>query len=148
MKKIKFYTDATEMGLPFIKIQEGEFKGLIFLIDTGSNDNILFGYAYQQLKDLLAPIESQNSLYGIDGKKTIMNLASGKMSFFGKEHEMVFLIREDDKAAKLLSQDMGFPICGILGTRFMLEHDWMINFAKQQIEVPEYGMDCSSIIYN
>lgn len=135
MKKIKFYTDATEKGLPFIMIQEGEFKDLIFMIDTGSNDNILFGYAYQQLKDMMAPIEGQNALYGIEGKPTLVNLASGKLTLFGKEHNMVFLIREDDEVAKLLSQDMGFPICGILGTKFMLEHNWIINFAKQEIVI-------------
>lgn len=135
MEKIKFYADATEKGLPFIRIQEGEFEGLVFMIDTGSNDNILFGYAYQQLKDMMAPVEGQSSLYGIDGKPTNVDLASGKFSFFGKEHDMVFLIREDDEAGKLLSQEMGFPICGIIGTKFMLEHNWIINFAKQEIVV-------------
>ena len=123
------------MGLPFIMIQEGEFKDLIFMIDTGSNDNILLGYVYQQLKDMMAPIEGQNALYGIDGKPTLVNLASGKLTLFGKKHDMVFLIREDDEVAKLLSQDMGFPICGILGTKFMLEHNWIINFAKQEIVI-------------
>ena len=133
MKNIKTNTCVNRMGLPFIMIQEGEFKDLIFMIDTGSNDNILFGYAYQQLKDMMAPIEGQNALYGIDGKPTLVNLASGKLTLFGKKHDMVFLIREDDEVAKLLSQDMGFPICGILGTKFMLEHNWIINFAKQEI---------------
>lgn len=135
MEKIIFYADATEKGLPFIRIQEGKFEGLVFMIDTGSNDNILFGYAYQQLKDMMAPVEGQSSLYGIDGKPTNVDLASGKFSFFGKEHDMVFLIREDDEAGKLLSQEMGFPICGIIGTKFMLEHNWIINFAKQEIVV-------------
>ena len=135
MKNIKTNTCVNRMGLPFIMIQEGEFKNLIFMIDTGSNDNILFGYAYQQLKDMMAPIEGQNALYGIDGKPTLVNLASGKLTLFGKEYDMVFLIREDDEVAKLLSQDMGFPICGILGTKFMLEHNWIINFAKQEIVV-------------
>ncbi len=135
MKNIKTNTCVNRMGLPFIMIQEGEFKDLIFMIDTGSNDNILLGYVYQQLKDMMAPIEGQNALYGIDGKPTLVNLASGKLTLFGKEYDMVFLIREDDEVAKLLSQDMGFPICGILGTKFMLEHNWIINFAKQEIVV-------------
>ena len=41
-KSFSFFADATIIGLPFIRVAEGDFEGLVFLIDTGSNDNIIF----------------------------------------------------------------------------------------------------------
>ena len=52
MGKIKFYKDVTKVELPFILIQEGTFKGVVMLIDTGSNNNIVWGYAFEQLKEV------------------------------------------------------------------------------------------------
>ena len=46
-RKMSFYADAAKMGLPFIQIPLDETMGMIMLVDTGSNDNIMFGYAYK-----------------------------------------------------------------------------------------------------
>ena len=136
-KRVCFFADAVELGLPFIRVAEGCFKGLVFLIDTGSNDNIMFGYAHKELKDQLVDVEGTSFLYGIDGKKTDVSHTSGKFTFCGKEHEMEFLVRGDDDAAMQLCKDMGFPITGIIGTKFMVEHGWMIDFAKQEVIIPD-----------
>ena len=135
MCKIRFYADVTKVELPFIRIEEGLLKGMILLVDTGSNNNILFGYVYNKIKDRLQPVEGIQELYGIDGKVTQLNIAKGIVSFCGVEYEMHFLIREDDEAATALSKDMGFPVCGIIGTNFMAEHDWIIDYGKQEITI-------------
>ena len=135
MCKIRFYADVTEVQMPIIRIEEGLFKGMIFVVDTGSNKNILFGYVYNQIKDKLQPAEGIQELYGIDGKVTLMNIAKGIVSLGGIEYEMHFLIREDDEAAMALSRDLKFPICGIIGTNFMAEHDWIIDYGKQEITI-------------
>ena len=57
MCKIRFYADVTEVQMPIIRIEEGLFKGMIFVVDTGSNKNILFGYVYNQFKDMLQPVK-------------------------------------------------------------------------------------------
>jgi hypothetical protein len=31
---------------------------------------------------------------------------------------------------------MGFPIVGIIGTLFMAEHDWVLDFGKQEVLIP------------
>ena len=134
--KINFYADATQMGMPFILITEGEFAGLVFLIDTGSNDNIMFGYVHKELKDMFMAEEGTSTLYGIDGKKTDVSHTRGKLSFGGKEHDMRFLVREDDTAFLQLTNDVGFPVAGIIGTRFMVEHGWVLDFAHQEIVIP------------
>ena len=35
MGKIHFFADATKTGLPFIRIMEGKFEGLVMMVDTG-----------------------------------------------------------------------------------------------------------------
>lgn len=137
MRKMSFYADATKTGLSFIQIPMDESRGIIMLVDTGSNDNIMFGYAYKELKVMMKEEESKSYLYGIDGKQTLMNHASGVFSICGMNYNMKFLIREDDEAGLKLSEEMGFPICGIIGTRFMTEHGWILDFAKQEVIISD-----------
>ena len=135
-RKIRFLADATKVGMPFIRIEEGDFEGIVMLIDTGSNDNLIFGYAYHQLEDLMKPVDGQRKSYGIDGNIITANLVSGIIPFCSKRYEMNFLVREDNEAAMLLSKDMGFPVAGIIGTNFLAEHGWVIDFGKQEIIIP------------
>ena len=135
-RKIRFFADATKVGMPFIRIEEGDFEGIVMLIDTGSNDNLIFGYAYHQLEDLMKPVDGQRKSYGIDGNIITANLVSGIIPFCSKRYEMNFLVREDNEAAMLLSKDMGFPVAGIIGTNFLAEHGWMIDFGKQEVVIP------------
>lgn len=137
MGTIRFFADALKVGLPFIEIKdEGENDGPIWLVDTGSNDNILFGYIYRQVKDKMILVEGEYGLYGIDGKKTEMIKVKTTLTICGKDCDISFLVREDDEAAKRLSEDMGFPVFGIIGTNFMAEHNWVVDFAKQEIRIP------------
>lgn len=148
MEKIRFYTDATKTGLPLIKVQEGEFEGMVLLVDTGSTDNYLFGGIYDQLQDLLEPVEGTCTSFGIDGISTERKLVGAKLSFCGKNYTLVFMLIDGDEAFKELADGLGFPVCGIIGTRFMAEHSWKIDFAKQVVEIPDYDFDFLSINFN
>lgn len=135
-EKIRFYTDASKVGMPFVLITEGEYAGLVLLIDTGSNDNIIFGYTYNQIKDSLTPIEGNGYVYGIDGIRSEVHYAAWKPTFCGKQYEMRFIVKQDDSAFSQLSNDMGFPVAGIIGTKFMVEHGWVLDFGKQEVLIP------------
>ena len=134
--RIPFYADANVMGMPFIRISEGAFKGIVMVIDTGCTDNVMFGYAYQQLKDRMIPLEEMVNHFGIDGIGTTRKMASGVLAFCGKEYEMTFVVREDNVAGIELSKEMGFPITGLIGTYFMAEQGWVIDFGKQEVLIP------------
>ncbi len=135
MDKIRFYADVTKTELPFIRIEEGAFEGMILLVDTGSNDNILFGHFYNQAKEKFQPMEGSRDTYGIEGTIRQRNMVSGIVSFCGTEYEMQFTVQENDDCAIMLSKEMGFPVFGILGTNFMAEHGWIIDFGKQEITI-------------
>ena len=49
---------------------------------------------------------------------------------------MNFLLNEEDGAFVQLSQEMGFPISGIIGTSFMAEHGWVLDYGKQEVVIP------------
>ena len=49
---------------------------------------------------------------------------------------MKFLVRGDD-AGIALSKAMGFSVIGMIGTYFMVEHGWVIDFANQEILIPD-----------
>lgn len=134
--RIPFFADAKEKGMPFIRISEGAFKGIVMVIDTGCTDNVMFGYAYQQLKDRMRPLEETVNQIGIDGIGTTRKMARGNLAFCGKEYEMTFVVREDNVAGIELSKEMGFPIAGLIGTFFMAEQGWTIDLARQEIVIP------------
>ncbi len=138
MGKIRFYKNVFDVEMPFIRIEEGEFKDKIFLIDTGSCNNMLFESTYQQMKDSLTPQEGTIQQIGIDGQwNEVSHIEKGKLKICGKDYSMTFLIK-NDQVAKKLEADLGFLFCGIIGTPFMAEHNWKIDFAKQEITFPDY----------
>lgn len=137
MGKIKFYADATKIGMPFICINEGGFENAVMLIDTGSNNNILFGYVYEQVKDQLQEVKGDYVITGIDGETKKASAVVGNMPFCGKRYEMTFLVKDEGDPGPMLSKEIGIPVIGIIGTLFMAEHDWVLDFAKQEVLIPD-----------
>lgn len=149
-KTIRFYSDVNESGMPFIKVREGDFKDVVFLLDTGSNYNVLFGHAYEHLKASLTKMDCQSDSFGIEGNVTSLPNVGGKLSICGKEYTTIFDVREDNTAIFILSKQVGFTISGIIGTQFMAEHDWTIDFKRQEIVIPATDVTTSDLktLYN
>lgn len=143
--RIPFFGNAVEIGMPYIRISEGKLKGVTMLIDTGSNSNILFGTAYNQLRDNFEPVEVDASIFGLDGQPIEADAVSGTVSFCGRQHKMTFLVRKDSDAFESLYQNIGLPISGIIGTNFMVEHNWIIDFGKQEIVIPKGDISLSEL---
>ena len=132
---IDFYTDTAMSGMPYIMVKEGEFKGMILMLDTGSSVNVLFGSAFNELRDRFELERDTTNLIGLDGIPSEVRKARTSMTFNGNSYEMTFLINENGDAAKQLQEDLGFPVAGTIGTPFMSEHGWMIDFANQRVIV-------------
>lgn len=143
--RIRFFADAQENGMPFIRISEGSLKGVIMMIDTGSTNNMIFGKAYNELKDFFHPIEGSSSLFGIDGKEVDVQTIEGMLTLGGETYSMNFLLKDDGEAFEKLYENLGFPVSGIIGTSFMAEHDWLIDFGKQEIVIPKGDISLSGI---
>ncbi len=136
--RIPFYTDVNDAGLIFIRVAEGDFEGVVFMLDTGSDSNVLFGYAHDQLSDLLTELdESGNVLLGIEGDLQRVSAVSGTLRFLGRDYGMKFLVSSDDYSGQQVSRAMGFPMAGIIGTKFMAAHGWVLDLRRQQVIVAQ-----------
>ena len=82
---------------------------------------------------------------GIDGVATKVIKVGGTLPLCGKEYEITFLIREDNSIIQVLSEQMGFHIAGIIGTTFMAEHDWLIDFGKQEVVIPDNDISVNDL---
>ena len=139
-RRIKFYIDAHLCHNPYIVVTEGVFKGMVFLVDTGSSTNTIFNFAYQQFKDYLKPNGGTEKSFGIDGIYRLSRQVSGIVTFCGKEYKMTFAVSEDNEIAVKMKRNVGFTVSGIIGLRFMLENEWVINLRTQEIELPKFDM--------
>ena len=135
-RQMRFYADTTRVEMPFVQIGVDDERSIIMLIDTGSNNNVMFDFAYQELKQMMKEEEGKSTLVGMGGESSPLNFVSGNFSICGKTYNMFFILQVDNEVGKRLSQEQGFPIAGIIGTNFMTEHGWIIDFGKQVIIIP------------
>ena len=64
----------------------------------------------------------------IDREVSSMNKVAGSITYFGKDHQISFMLKDEDKDSAELSFKMGFPIAGIIGAPFIANQGWAINF--------------------
>jgi len=141
MRNIKFNADIKSVGLPFIVVDDGPLEGLCLLVDTGSNNNVMFNIVYEYLKEVaqggVKELEEKSTIYGLDGQKSVAPMLSAKLNFGGEEFKTEFLVSNNDETILQLSKDVGFDVHGIIGTNFMREHNWIIDLVHQQIRCEE-----------
>ncbi len=141
MSKISFYCDVHEVGLPLIKVYTEGLGDIVMLIDSGATSNILFRNTYRDLEKFLKPIDEKKPTYSLDGKIIELEQTCGIVTIGDKEHEMRFAIKENDDACNILTKELGFRVYGIIGSDFMVEHNWTINYAKQEIVIPDIDIN-------
>lgn len=132
MKGIKFCTDIVKTQTPFIPIGIDDIHFVAMLIDTGSTDNLIFSNAYEEIKNMFSITNKQSFTFGIEGKETILNIVSADFYVCGVKQRMEFQIA-NDTTAKMLSKEVGLPVCGVIGSNYMLEHGWIIDYNQQAV---------------
>lgn len=137
MKNIKTNTSANRMGMPFIKIQEGDFAGMALVLDSNSYSNYLSLDIYKQLYDLLETIDVTCFLGGVDDINEI-KLVIGSVAIHGNHLNMLFFVDKAIEYYKHLSKILGLPVCGIIGAQFMSNHNWEIDYDRRLIIIPDY----------
>lgn len=144
MKNIKTNTSANRVGMPFIKIQEGDFAGMVLVLDSNSYSNYLSLDIYKQLKDLLETIEVTCFSGGVEDINEI-KLVIGNVAIHGNHLNMLFFVDKAIEYYKHLSKIIGLPVCGIIGAQFMSVHNWEIDYDRRIIIIPDYDADYLSI---
>ena len=142
-RRIGFFINVMKYYMPLVRVENGDFEGVVFLIDSGACENVIFGYAFHQLEEFFKPSDARCEISGIEGNPVTLNCVFGTLSFSGKDYATRFVVSENSEAILRMSQEVGFAISGILGTKFMAEHGWMIDIGKQEIVIPPYDVSSS-----
>lgn len=117
-------------GLPLI-ISSGN---LCFLIDTGSTHNTLFGFVYEHFKDRFKVLEERRNIIGIDGVQHEVPTIEATFKFEGMNYTSSFAVLDASEAVMQMQKETGVQIHGVLGTQFLVENKWIVDFEQLTIK--------------
>lgn len=120
-------------GLPLL-IVKAQAKNLCFLLDTGSNINVLDKKVAEFFQ--LSGGTAKQQQFGIDG--TLQTSAVVELAFcLGKrEYKADFSVMDLSSAFGKVEEESGIQIHGLLGCSFMEQQKWVIDFDKLCLFTP------------
>lgn len=122
-------------GMPLI-LTSGRKKNVCFLIDTGSTHNTLFSFVYEHFKDDFRIIEENQKTMVIEGRFQESTTVEGTLNFEGTEYTSTFAVVKANDTITQLQEDTGVQLHGILGSPFLKENKWKIDFEKMIVTCP------------
>lgn len=114
--------------LPIIPV-EIKGKHLCFIIDTGSTCSLIDSNVVEYFKDIATPVGDYN-ISGIDGTKHKVDVVALPFSFEGQSYSPKFCVKPLLEAFKDIEAESGIQVHGLLGTDFLMENKWIIDFDK------------------
>ena len=120
-------------GLPLILTTDNP-KGLCFLIDTGSTNDVIFDFVYQHFKDNFTLTAETQNIMGIDGSLKPTIIVNADLRFDDLRYEAPFVVLEAYDAINQVQAETGVQIRGVLGIPFLLENKCLIDFNKLIIQ--------------
>ena len=115
-------------GLPLIVVKLFE-NDICFMLDTGSNRNIIDHRIFDHFKDRLKQSESSDEVCTLNGTATGMKVDI-PFCFENFDYLEPFLCTEMADAFDKINEEADIQIHGILGNHFFLKHGWVLDFDK------------------
>ena len=122
------YHGLNQTKLPIIVI-EIEDKHLCFILDTGSTCCLIDSNV---VKNIVEPI-GDYCISGIDGTKHKVDVVILPFNFEGYTYKPKFCVQQLSDAFKEIAEDSGIQVHGLLGTDFLIENKWIIDFKELNI---------------
>lgn len=116
-------------GLPLI-MTSGRLKNICFLIDTGATHNILFKFVYEHFKKEFKVLEGKQSIMGIEGHYKESPIIEATFNFEGTDYTSTFSVVDASDAVAQIQEETDIQIHGVLGTQFLLENKWIVDFRQ------------------
>ena len=114
-----------KVSLPLIATSGEKLKNLCFLIDTGSDSNIIFDFVYNHYKDEFALLP--------EGHYTTNPIIEGTLNIGGTDYTSRFIVLNASDTVKNVQDEFGIQIHGILGIEFLVKNKWIIDFEKLEV---------------
>lgn len=132
MKKAKL-NGLQQIGLPLL-IVKAQAKNLCFLLDTGSNINILDKKVAEFFR--LPAGSTQHRQFGIDGTLRTTNVVEMTFSLEEREYKAAFSVMDLSSAFGKVEEESGIQIHGLLGCSFMEQQKWVLDFENLTLCLP------------
>lgn len=120
------FREAMDLAeLPVITFYNGDRK-INFLLDTGSNISYLNKSIVSSL--VVESTGEESNIIGIEGNKVNCKICKMIIKRKNREFEEEFSIADLDKAFRIVKEESGVQIHGILGSRFFEKYKYVLDF--------------------
>lgn len=127
------YYGLNSTRLPIILVDvKGEY--LCFILDTGSTCSLIDSTVVEYFKDIAEPV-GDYFISGIEGTKHKVDMITLPFNFEGQVYKPKFCVRPLLDAFSGIEKESGIQVQGLLGTDFLLENKWKIDFEKLQLMI-------------
>jgi predicted aspartyl protease len=123
--EISFREAMDLVELPVITFYNGDRK-INFLLDTGSNISYLNKSVVSSL--VVESTGEESNIIGIEGNKVNCKICKMIIRRKNQEFEEEFSIADLDKAFRIVREESGVQIHGILGSRFFEKYKYVLDF--------------------
>lgn len=117
-----------KIGLPLIVVNINQHN-LCFLLDTGSNKNLLDQKVYDYFKEEIEAVGS-GEIFGLDGDKFSTTIIKLSFNFENHSYTTNFNVFDSKDSFAAIEKETDIQIHGILGNEFFIENEWVIDFEK------------------
>ena len=121
-------------GMSFVELN-CEGKHMLFLLDTGSSENHLVAYTYTYFKehfpDVIADLMTETPVFtvGVNGEFE-SRACSFSFTIDNHPYKEPFLIIPHPEIFANFSEQLGLPVGGILGSRFLRKYGIIIDYQQ------------------
>lgn len=120
------FREAMDLAeLPVITFYNGDRK-INFLLDTGSNISYLNKNIVSSL--VVESTGEESNIIGIEGNKVNCKICKMIIKRKNQEFEEEFSIADLNKAFRIVKEESGVQIHGILGSRFFEKYKYVLDF--------------------
>lgn len=114
--------------IPIVTFLEGDTK-LNFLLDTGSSDSHISTSAAKML--IGTPMETDYSYTTSNGSSTVSKVIDSVLKYKEEEFKVSLFVNEGlDESFETVKSNCGVQLHGILGSDFLREHKYIMDFAE------------------
>ena len=117
--------------LPLIPVEVKD-KYLSFILDTGSTCSLIDSTVVEYFKDIVDPV-GDYYVSGIEGNKHKVDMITLPFTFEGQVYKPMFCVKPLLDTFKGIEDESGIQAHGLLGTDFLLENLWIIDFKEHII---------------
>ena len=126
---LSFSISKVQLPLIIVKVKE---KYICFILDTGSTCSLIDSTVVEYFKDIVEPV-GDSYINGIEGSKHKVDMITLPFIFEGQMYKPKFCVKPLLDAFKSIEDESGIQVHALLGTDFLLENKWIIDFEKLKL---------------